>query len=368
MTTTYGQGPVAQLARQVGLEVLGPAARIAESQRAVPEEVWNVLFETGLTMPIDEQYGGGGVPDSLEQMEIAENLAYGDPGIAVAALSNAAAPLLIGRVGDASQREALSLLARDVEARSSVALFEGYGRSPSEYETSFTPIDNGLWRIVGQKLVVPFASEANPLLVVGISKSDGTLKAAVLDAHADGIETKLNTRALALDAMPTFTMHLDAAVASENLLGGVEADADELASGIAHYRLLLAAVMVGTAQRANDYASQYATERVAFGRPIAAFQGISFLLAEAQIRIESARLSIREAAFWLKGSLAFQQEVTRIVNYAGVVATQSTRDAVQVLGGHGFIADHPVELWYRSAAALSTFDFDPLYSNFEPAL
>jgi alkylation response protein AidB-like acyl-CoA dehydrogenase len=63
-----------------------------------------------------------------------------------------------------------------------------------------------------------------------------------------------------------------------------------------------------------------------------------------------------------------EEVVARAVNYAGVVATQTTRDAVQVLGGHGFIADHPVELWYRNAATLSALDFDPLRSTFEPAL
>ena len=60
--------------------------------------------------------------------------------------------------------------------------------------------------------------------------------------------------------------------------------------------------------------------------------------------------------------------MTRAVNYAGTVATNATRDAIQVLGGHGFITDHPVEIWYRSAAALSVLDIDPLLSNFEPSL
>ena len=63
-----------------------------------------------------------------------------------------------------------------------------------------------------------------------------------------------------------------------------------------------------------------------------------------------------------------ERAVTRAVNYASVIGTSVTRDSLQVLGGHGFITDHPVELWYRSAAALSVLDFDPLLSNFEPAL
>ncbi len=63
-----------------------------------------------------------------------------------------------------------------------------------------------------------------------------------------------------------------------------------------------------------------------------------------------------------------EAHTTEAVNYSGAVATQATRDAIQVLGGHGFITDHPVELWYRSAMAMAALDFDPLCTAFEPAL
>ena len=114
----------------------------------------------------------------------------------------------------------------------------------------------------------------------------------------------------------------------------------------------------------------YARDRIAFGKPIAAFQGVSFLLAEAKMRTDAARLEIADVAARLdagdveRGSAL----VTGALAYAASVATQATRDAVQVLGGHGFITDHPVELWYRSAGALSVLDLDPLSSMFEPAL
>jgi alkylation response protein AidB-like acyl-CoA dehydrogenase len=154
------------------------------------------------------------------------------------------------------------------------------------------------------------------------------------------------------------------------LLGGVEGDPSSLERAVGRVRLSVAAAGIGTAQRAIDYASVYATERVAFGRPIAAFQGISFLLAEALTRVSAARSEILDTATRLDrpGAAGTEAAVTRAVNYAGVVATQSTRDALQVLGGHGFITDHPVELWYRAAATLSALDFDPLCSSFEPAL
>ena len=123
-----------------------------------------------------------------------------------------------------------------------------------------------------------------------------------------------------------------------------------------------------SARRAVDYASNYATERVAFGRPIAAFQGVSFLMAEALTRIAAVRLDLLDAAAQIDCGTVAEDAVTWAVNYATAAATQATRDAVQVLGGHGFITDHPVELWYRAAAALAALDFDPACSSFDPAL
>jgi alkylation response protein AidB-like acyl-CoA dehydrogenase len=93
---------------------------------------------------------------------------------------------------------------------------------------------------------------------------------------------------------------------------------------------------------------------------IAGFQGVSFPLAEAQMRINELRLELGEIAADLEGEPRADSSaaVTKLVSYAGEVAAETTRTAVQTLGGHGFIVDHPVELWYRSAATLATLDFD----------
>jgi alkylation response protein AidB-like acyl-CoA dehydrogenase len=113
---------------------------------------------------------------------------------------------------------------------------------------------------------------------------------------------------------------------------------------------------------------------------------VSFLLADKQMRVEAARLAVAEAASlidaaaagaggaWADGGAGadglapLRRAVRETVNYAADAAAMTTRDAVQVLGGHGFLTDHPVELWYRSAAALAALDFDPLCSAFAPAV
>ena len=119
-----------------------------------------------------------------------------------------------------------------------------------------------------------------------------------------------------------------------------------------------------------DYASKYATERIAFGKPIAACQGVSFPLAEAPMRLAALRVEIGVVASRLDAD-DFQDHsdaVTAAVAYAADVAPEAARTGVQTLGGHGFIKDHPVEIWYRSCAALSALDFDPLATVFTAAL
>lgn len=361
-------GDIAELTRSIGIDVLSPAARDAEGERAVPEKVWSTLFQTGLTVPVAEEFGGGGIPSALTQMVAVEGLAYGDAGIAMAAIWNGAAALTIGLCGPQQHEELLSRLASDPDARSAVALYEGFGRGPSEFATTIGANADGTWRIKGRKLAVPFAADADPLVIVGFDPAAGNLRAVVLAAGSAGVAVEPCNRCLALDAAPMATVTVDTNVPSNSLLGGPDADGTALAIAVGRLRLTVAAAAIGTAQRANDYAAQYSTERIAFGKPIAAFQGVSFMVSEAQIRIAAARLDVSRAASLLDVGDPAEEAVTRAVNYAGLVAAHCTRDAVQVLGGHGFITDHPVELWYRSAAALSALDFDPLRSALEPAL
>lgn len=364
---------VAELARGLGLEVLAPAAREAETERAVPEGVWRTLFETGLTVPVPEQFGGGGIPDAVTQMIAVEQLAYGDAGITLAAMWSGSAALLLARHGTEEQTALLRELAGNPDSRAAVALYEGQGRAPAEFTTSISRTAEGSWRVQGRKVAVAFADRADradPLIVVGVEPDTGKLRAVLVPRSDPGVVVEVGSRGLALDAAPTATVAFDVTVPAHNLVGVADDDAVALANTVGRIRLAVAAAQVGTAQRAVEYAAHYATERIAFGRPIAGFQGVSFPLAEAQIRIEAARLEIAEVATLLDGGEYGDRTdaVTRVVNYAGEVGAEATRTAVQTLGGHGFIVEHPVELWYRTAAALSALDFDPLCSSFEPAL
>ena len=361
---------VAEVSKSIGLELLYPAARDAEAARSVPSAVWRALLDTGLTVPVPEELGGGGVPDAITQMIATENLAYGDPGITLAAVWSGAAAFLLARHAAPEQAHLLAGLVADADARGSLALYEGFGRSPKEYATTIAVQDDGTVNVSGTKVSVPFAAGVEDVIVVGRDATSGALRAVLVPTSTPGVTIEENPSHLALDATSAVTVSFDVSVPAANLIGGPDADAQTLGSTIERIRLLVAAVQVGTAQRAIEYAAHYATERIAFGKPIAAFQGISFPLAESQMQLEELRLEINEVASGLENQPEqdFSDAVTAVVNYAGEVASEATRTSVQTLGGHGFIKDHPVELWYRSAAALSALDFDPTFSAFTPAL
>ncbi len=363
---------VAALGRGIGLDVLSPVARAAEKQRSIPADVNRALHETGLTVLVDESHGGGGLPSIGTHMVAVEAMAYGDPGLTMAALWAGAGAILLGRCGSPDQAVALlPELASDPTKQSVVALYEGFGRSPSESATTIAKEPDGRWCVKGKKLSVPNADRADSLIVIGVDPSDGRLRAALFAGanRNSGLTVSEDDEKIALGATRTFTVTIDAVLDESQLLGGANAESDKLDTAVGWLRLMVAAAQCGTAQRATDYAAKYATERVAFGKPIASFQGVSFLLADSSIRIGAARLEMLDAAAHLDANWPGSEAiVTRAVNYCGVVATTATRDAIQVLGGHGFITDHPVELWYRSSAALSVLDHDPLLSNFEPAL
>lgn len=360
---------VEDLCRTVATEVIAPAARQAETDHAVSSSVWKALIETGLTQPVDEQLGGSGVPDSVMQMVAAENLAYGDPGIALAALWNGAVAFLLGRHGSRSHRQQIDQLLSDNAFRAGLALYEGYGRSTDELTTTIEVTESGV-RISGRKVAVPFAKTASFFLLVGVDPSTRALRLAVVPADAPGVTVASAEGGLALNAASLGTVGFDVTLTESAIVGGQDIDSASVSASLQRVRLLLAAVQLGTAQRAVDYASKYATERIAFGKPIAGFQGVSFPLAEAQMRLAQLRLEIEEVASRLDEDdfADHAAAVSAALAYAAEVAPEAGRTGVQTLGGHGFIKDHPVEMWYRATAALSAVDFDPIATPFAAAL
>ncbi|GAB3082039.1 acyl-CoA dehydrogenase family protein [Nocardioides zeae] len=357
------QQDVVEMTRDLGAAVLSPAAAATERGGAVDPAAWQALCGSGLTVLLSEDLGGDGIPSTVTQMTALEQLAHGDPQATIAAAWSGSAALFVSEHGSAMQRAAL----RDAAVtgpshRGAVALYESAG---SHEIATTVETDGARVRVRGRKVAVPFAERADTMIVLGRDPSNHELRAVVVPPGQEGMTVRPRAGSLGLDATEQAVVDFDLELPVEHLLAH-----EGLGLTVARHRLILAAVQTGMAQRALEYAGDYASQRIAFGKPIASFQGISFLIAEAFARTEQARLEILDAASLVDDGAPEDQVTAAVdaaVSYASENAAETTRNAVQVLGGHGFMTEYPVENWYRIAAFLSTVDFDPLASAFQPA-
>lgn len=325
-----------------GESVLRPAARDCEGARAVPPEIARGIHEIGVTAPVAEEFGGGGELDPITYCIAAEELAWGDPGIAFWALGSGLAAIAIAEAGAPELKERLL---PGFAAAEPLPSFVAVGEKLAAGDLEFldTTVDGD--KISGEKYGVLNAGEAAVGVVFG-STGEG-LGAVIVESDA-GYEVVRAEDKLGLEAAPTSVVRFDVA--------GEQTDPHGALRAALWTKLLTGALAVGTARASLEYATQYAIEREAFGKPIGAFQGISFKIADMAIEVDAARIAVWKAAWKLARDEATPSDLAEAVGQALVTAVRCGDDGVQILGGHGYIRDHPVEKWFRDAVTLSVFD------------
>jgi hypothetical protein len=323
------------------------------------EPVWRDLHTMGLTTPVGED-----APDALTAVLIAEEVGFADPGVGYDLVSRYRAASMIDTLGSRSQREAhLTQLVDDAGSGAGVAYFEGYGRSPRELRTSAGRTDDG-WMLTGRKIGVTRASDLQ--VVVAADAGSGELLAFVVEPGTVTVtRDDREVGKLGADAVATTNVELDPVRLPESarLAGG-----DELAvhRHVAALRIGLAAVLLGTARAELAYAADYANTRVAFGQPIAQYQGVAFPLVEVDMEIDTSRLLVWKAAADIETLTDIPTIIERtadVVSRCRHTVLEAGRHGINTLGGHGFISDHPCERWHRGSATLAGLDFDPLESD-----
>lgn len=323
--------------------VLRPAARACEEAKQTSADIHRRIHEIGVTAPVPEEFGGGGTFDAVTYCVAAEELSFGDPGIAYQVLGSGIAAVVIDRAGSNDQKK--RWLPRFAEAEPAPA-FVAYGEKVAlgDLETLETTIDGD--KAVGDKYGVLNASEASLGIVVGRT-ADG-FGAVVFEGGA-GFEVVKKEEKMGLEAAPTAVVRFDGA-------GEALAPGPALEQAILWTKLMTGAIAVGCARASFEHAAQYATEREAFGKPIGAFQAISHRIADMAIEIDAARLSVWRAAWKIDNGTATHADIAQANGQALQAAAFCGDEGVQVLGGHGYIRDHPVEKWFRDAVTLSVFD------------
>lgn len=350
---TDEQKAIAEALHDLAVNEIRPAARDAEAAGEPPERMVKQLFEMGVAAPVPEEFGGQGVFDAMTSVLIAEELGWGDPGIAYSVLWGGSAATLIDLTTNQGVRS--DLLTRIQEGGRSAVLFaERDAATDLDQLDSVAEPTRDAEGVSGTKYGVVDADRAEVRIVVARSGGELGLWRLEEEPKTLKLEDKLGLR-----SARTFKVTLDRTVAEKLDAGEPEA----IERALLRLKLINAGIALGLARAALDYATDYAKERMAFGRPIGAFQAISFKIADRAMDLETARLMVWKAAWALdESSPDAARSVMKACSHSVIAAVAAADDGVQILGGHGYMQDHPEEMWYRDALVLATFD-SPSFVN-----
>ncbi|HEV7495035.1 MAG TPA: acyl-CoA dehydrogenase family protein [Baekduia sp.] len=330
---------------------LRPAAAAAERGEGATE-IFAEANKLGLTMlGVPEELGGAiSERSAVTAVLAAETLAHGDAGLTVGALAPAAVATALALWGDADQQATYlpALVSEDVPAAALAvaeprALFD-----PRQLETVARRQAGGGYVLSGLKTLVPRAEEAE-LLIVAARVEGGGPALFLVEPAAGGVHVKADP-AMGLRGAALGRVKLeDVAVGPGALLGA--ADPKVYAECIARSRLAWAAIAAGVGRAVLDYVIPYVNERIAFGEPVSYRQAVAFSVADIAVELEGLRLVTLRAAARADAEADFSREAALARSLAGQQAMQIGSEGVQLLGGAGYIAEHPVERWYRDLRA-----------------
>jgi alkylation response protein AidB-like acyl-CoA dehydrogenase len=395
---TEEQEEIRNLARSLAVEQLRPQGRIAEQKGDISPELMQTLSQTGLTTPFPEEFGGSGTIEAMTYTLIAEELGFGDSALAMNIIGSLMGPLTVLLAGNQSQQQEhippFCDQRNGFEQRGSLAFAERIGGYTLADVALTARKDGDRYILNGSKRDVIHGWESSTRVVLlrleNTVATEG-LCAILVPSKVDGLQISADIQKLGLIAAPSVSYSFtDVAISDACMLG--EPGNKGVIRAATLYNILRAGVACGMARAAFEYAMDYARERIAFGRPIATYQGIAFMISEMAMKLDAARLLLwRAATTWdrmglnvgipLAGILpphpsepTLNNGIESLLNkeddpsnspwlelvresesaqhQAVEIAKSATIDAVQIMGGAGFMQDHPVEMWMRNAAAM----------------
>jgi acyl-CoA dehydrogenase len=334
-------------------------ARAADEAGEVPAGFLEKIWELGLVnFAIPEELGGGGFERSpVTSALVLEELAWGDAGLGVAAMAPSQfVHALLDFGTEAQKADYLPLFTHSTPHAAAVALHEqSFTFDVANLQTRAQPKGDG-FRIRGTKRLVPLGDRASHFLVLaraGAREGLDDVQAFVVPRDAAGLTVGSETT-MGLRSVPFARLELDVEVPESARLGGdAGIDARRLISAS---RAATVALAVGQARAVLELAIPYAKDRVAFGQPIAQKQAIAFMLAEMQIEVSAMRHMLWKAASELEAGIDATRSTQLAQTYVVREAMKIADNGLQIYGGHGFIREYPVEMWYRNTRTLTVLE------------
>ncbi|WP_433539008.1 acyl-CoA dehydrogenase family protein [Micromonospora sp. CA-249363] len=342
------------LATELADRELAPKAAGFEERAEFPREVLRTIGRAGLLgLPYAEEDGGAAQPYEV-YLQVLEILASRWLAVAEAVSVHTLSCYPVAAFGTDEQRKLLPDMLGG-ELLGAYCLSEPQGGSDAASLSTRAVRDGDAYVVSGTKAWITHAHSADFYNVFCRTGGPGPkgISCLVADAGNPGIAPQAAERTMGLRSSPVAQIVFDEArVPADRLVGGEGAGFAIAMSALDSGRLGIAACAVGLAQGALDYAVGYARERQQFGRSIIDFQGLGFLLADAATQISAARALTLAAARLRDAGRPYSIEAAKAKLFATDMAMRVTTDAVQVLGGAGYVADHPVERYLREAKVL----------------
>jgi alkylation response protein AidB-like acyl-CoA dehydrogenase len=348
-------GELLELTREIADRELAPRAAGFEERGEFPHDLVRTLGRAGLLgLPYPEEYGGGGQPYEV-YLQVLEELAARWLTMAEVVSVHTLACYPVATAGTDAQRKRFLPDLLGGSLLGAYCLSEPAGGSDPAAMTTRARRDGDHYLVSGVKAWITHAGVADFYNVFCRTGGPGAhgISCLLADAFTPGLVPQARERTMGLRASPVAQVVFDDARVPADRLVGEEGGGFGIAmQALDAGRLGIAACAVGLAQGALDYASRYAREREQFGRPIVEFQGLGFLLADMATGVAAARALMLAAARLKDAGRPFRLAAAQAKLFATDTAMRVATDAVQVLGGYGYVADHPVERYLREAKVL----------------
>jgi alkylation response protein AidB-like acyl-CoA dehydrogenase len=343
------------LTRELAREELAPRVAAAEAESSFPREVFRTLGKAGLLgLPYPEEHGGGAQPYEV-YLQVVEELATTWATVAEGVSVHTLACYPLAAFGTEEQRRRWLPDMVGGDLLGAYCLSEPQSGSDAAALTTRAVRDGGTYVVNGTKAWITHGGEADFYSLLCRTSDDGSrgISCLLVDGATAGVSAGAPERKMGFTGSTTAQVVFeDAAVDAERLVGDEGQGFKIALAALDGGRLGIAACAVGVAQNALDVALGWAKERRQFGKALIDFQGLAFLLSDMATGVEAGRALYLEAARRRDRGEPFGRQAAMAKLFCTDMAMKVTTDAVQVLGGYGYVQDFPVERLMREAKAL----------------
>jgi alkylation response protein AidB-like acyl-CoA dehydrogenase len=347
-----------EAARKFAGEVIAPNARTWDRENDLPDEVYRQLGELGFLGLMTPTEFNGSELGYLGSIIVIEEIARHCGGTALMLSAHnglCCSHLLIG-ASEQQQKKYLPKLATGEHIGAWGLTEAKCGSDAAALETTAV-LDGDAWVINGNKMFITNGGKADVFVITAVTDPEGekgkNISAFIVEAGTTGLHIGAKEDKLGMRASDTVALTFeDLRVPKENLCGALGAGYRDSLMVLERGRITIGALAVGIARGAMEESVAYARQREAFGTAIGNHQAVQFMLADMAVHIDAARLLVRKAAALQDAGKTSKIEASIAKLFASEIATKAALDAVQILGGYGYIKEMPVERYLRDAKLL----------------